>query len=72
MRYAFQLEADGARNVYVFGDEAKRIKWIAANPIHRGILSANSREVKSALYRGTEILVGSRDEAISAPDRRGT
>lgn len=71
MRYAFQLEADGARNVYVFGDEAKRIKWIAASPDRRGILSGNSREVKSALYRGTVILVSSRAEGITVPTRSG-
>lgn len=66
MRYAFEIQSDGTRDVYVFGDEPSRIKWIAASPASRGILSGNSREVKAALYRDTVIVTSVREKEISA------
>ena len=57
MKYAFEVQADGTKAVYVFGSEARREEWIAASPSYRGILSGNSREVKAALYRDAVLLV---------------
>ena len=56
MRYGFEAKSDGTKTVYVFADEFNRMHWIAASPSARGVLSGNSREVKSALYRGVGIL----------------
>lgn len=55
MKYAYEVQADGTKTVYVFADEAIRGQWIAASPSARGVLSGNSREVKAALYRDTVI-----------------
>lgn len=55
MRYAYQIQTDGAKTVHSFADEVTRSQWIATSPSARGLLSGNSREVKAALYRGTVI-----------------
>ncbi len=56
MRYAYEIQPDGSKTVFVHPDEFSRAQWIAAGPSARGALSGNSREVKAALYRGTAIL----------------
>lgn len=55
MKYGYQIQPNGTKTVHVFADEASRVRWIAARPSARGLLSGNSREVKAALYRGTMI-----------------
>ena len=55
MKYAYEVQSDGAKTVHVFPDEMTRAQWIAARPSPRGVLSGNSREVKAALYRTTAI-----------------
>lgn len=58
MRYAFEVLSDGTKTIHAFVDEATRAKWIAASPSPRGVLSGNSREGKSAPYRGVFVLAG--------------
>jgi len=55
MKYGFEVQQDGTKTVHVFPDEASRAQWIATSPSARGVLSGNSREVKTALYRGTVV-----------------
>lgn len=55
MKYAYEVQSDGTKAIHAFADEASRVKWIAANPSARGVLSGNSKEVKAALYRDTVI-----------------
>jgi hypothetical protein len=56
MRYAYEIQSNGTRAVHAFADEASRVEWIAACPAARGVLSGNSRAVKTSLYRDTVIL----------------
>jgi hypothetical protein len=58
MRYAYEVQSDGTKTVYAFADEFSRVHWIAASPSARGVLSGNSREVKTALYRDTVAVFG--------------
>jgi hypothetical protein len=55
MKYGFEVQQDGTKTVHVFTDETTRAQWVAACPSARGLLSGNSREVKSSLYRDTVI-----------------
>jgi hypothetical protein len=57
MRYAYEVHADGTKTVHAFADESSRVQWIVACPSARGVLSGNSREVKTALYRGDVAVV---------------
>jgi len=57
MRYAYEVQADGTKTVHAFPDESGRLQWIVACPSARGVLSGNSREVKTALHRG-DVVVG--------------
>lgn len=52
MRYAYEIQPDGSKTVFAFPDEFSRAQWIGGNPSTRRVLSGNSREVKSARYRG--------------------
>ena len=65
MKYAFEVQSDGTKTVHVFADESRRAQWVAACPSARGALSGNSREVKSALYRGTVISPSLQEKEIS-------
>jgi hypothetical protein len=58
MRYAYEVQSDGTKTVHAFPDEASRVQWIAAAGSTRGVLSGNSREVKTALYRGDVAVFG--------------
>jgi hypothetical protein len=58
MKYAYEVHADGTKTVHAFPDESGRLQWIAASPSARGVLSGNSREVKTALYRGDVAVFG--------------
>jgi len=60
MKYGYEIQDDGTKAVYVFGDESNRVEWIAARPASRGVLSGNSREVKAALYWDTVIAAGAK------------
>jgi hypothetical protein len=60
MRYAYEIQSDGTKTVHAFPDESSRVRWIAACPSSRGALSANSREVKTALYRGKVTVDGAK------------
>ena len=55
MKYGYEFQPDGTKNVHVFAEESSRAVWIAGSPSARGVLSGNSREVKSALYRGAVV-----------------
>ena len=55
MKYAYEVQSDGTKTVHAFSDEVSRAQWIAASPSARGVLSGNSKEVKSGLYRGAII-----------------
>jgi DNA modification methylase len=57
MRYAYEVQPDGSKTVHAFPDESSRLQWIVTCPSVRGVLSGNSREVKTALYRG-DVVVG--------------
>jgi hypothetical protein len=57
MRYAYEVQSDGTKTVHAFPDESSRLQWIVTCPSVRGVLSGNSREVKTALYRG-DVVVG--------------
>jgi hypothetical protein len=57
MRYAYEVQPDGTKTVHAFADESGRVQWIVTCPSVRGVLSGNSREVKTALYRG-DVVVG--------------
>ena len=58
MRYAYEVQSDGTKTVHAFPDEPSRLQWIADCPSARGVLSGNSREVKTALYRDTVVVSG--------------
>jgi hypothetical protein len=58
MRYAYEVQSDGTKTVHAFPDESIRVRWIVACPSTRGVLSGNSREVKTALYRDTVVVSG--------------
>ncbi len=58
MKYAYEVQSDGTKTVQAFTDEASRVRWIATCPSARGVLSGNSREVKTARYRGDVAVVG--------------
>jgi hypothetical protein len=60
MKYAYDIQSDGSKTVYIFADESSRGQWIAAFPSTREPLSGNSREVKSALYSGVAITLSDR------------
>jgi hypothetical protein len=60
MKYACEVQSDGTKTVHAFPDESIRVRWIAASPSTRGVLSGNSREVKTALYRGKVIVDGAK------------
>ncbi len=60
MRYAFEIQPDGTKTVQAFSDEASRLRWIVACPSSRGALSGNSRDVKTALYRGKVTVDGAK------------
>jgi len=62
MKYAYEVQSDGTKTVYVFADEASRVEWLTASPSARGVLSGNSKEVKCALYRGVAIFVDDPNE----------
>ena len=58
MRYAYEVQSDGTKTVHAFPDEPSRLQWIVASPSARAVLSGNSREVKTALYRDTVVVSG--------------
>jgi hypothetical protein len=60
MKYAYEVHADGTKTVHAFADESGRLQWIAATGSTRGVLSGNSREVKTALYRGEVTVDGAK------------
>jgi hypothetical protein len=60
MRYAYEVQSDGTKTVHAFPDESSRLQWIAASTSNRGVLSGNSREVKTALYRGEVTVDGAK------------
>jgi hypothetical protein len=64
MKYAYEVQPDGTKAVHVFADESSRVEWVAASGSKRGILSGNSKAVKSALYRQTLILTSLREKEI--------
>jgi len=66
MRYGYEVQQDGTKAVHVFPDEASRAQWIGVSPPTRGVLSGNSREVKSALYRDTVIFQPCADKNTAA------
>jgi hypothetical protein len=60
MRYGYEIQPDGTKTVRAFADESGRVQWIVASPSARGVLSGNSREVKTALYRDSVIFTSLR------------
>jgi len=70
MKYAYQIQSDGSKAVFAFPTELNRVRWIAAHPIDRGVLSGNSKEVKTALYRDSVILALSQERSAGELDAR--
>jgi hypothetical protein len=66
MRYAYEVQPDGTKTVHAFPDESSRVQWIVASPSARGVLSGNSREVKTAIYRDSVIFASLREKEIQA------
>ena len=64
MKYGYEVQPNGTKNIHVFADESSRAQWIASSRAARGALSGNSREVKSALYRDTVTFESLREKEI--------
>jgi hypothetical protein len=71
MKYAYEVQSDGTKTVHVFADDSSRVRWIAASSSIRGVLSGNSREVKTALYRDTVIFTDLREKEVQASIEMG-
>jgi hypothetical protein len=65
MKYACEVQSDGTKTVHAFPDQSSRLLWIAASQSARGVLSGNSREVKTALYRGSVIFASLQEKEIA-------